>query len=355
MAFAKGSIRHRMIPPMEAPVRRQLADSLRVDWIVTLLSAWLIGGLFLDGWAHNHIVSESFLSPWHAVLYSGYLVVTAYLVFILVRHHNTGVPWRQALPAAYGLSLAGAAIFGLGGALDIIWHQLFGVEVSIATLLSPTHLMIATGGALMVIGPLRAAWGRFPGERSIRWQYALPALLSATFVLAILTFFTQFAHPFVRILAAQNVQDGITYFNQGLGITSILLQTALLMGIVLLLLRRWSLPFGALTLILTLSTILISFMEDQYLWILLAVVVGLIGDVLLHQLKPSPERPTTLRLFAFAVPFILYSFYFLGVLVSYGGIGWSVHLWTGSAVMAGVVGVLLSYLVVPPPVPANPD
>jgi hypothetical protein len=55
-----------------------------------------------------------------------------------------------------------------------------------------------------------------------------------------------------------------------------------------------------------------------------------------------------LRIFAFAVPAILYGLYFIAMIVNDGGIGWSVHLWAGSAVMAGIVGVLLSYLVVLP-------
>jgi branched-subunit amino acid transport protein len=60
-----------------------------------------------------------------------------------------------------------------------------------------------------------------------------------------------------------------------------------------------------------------------------------------------------LRIFAFAVPAILYGLYFAGMIVNDGGIGWSVHLWAGSAVMAGLVGVLLSYLVVPPQLPSE--
>lgn len=356
MELAKGSVRHGTISPKEAMPKRPLKDSLRVDLIVTLLSGWLLGGAYLDAWAHNHIPQlDTFFTPWHGVLYSGYLAVAAYLVFILVRHHKGGVPWRRALPAGYGLSLAGAAMFAVGGVLDLIWHELFGIEVGVEALLSPTHLILGTGGILIVTGPLRAAWQRFPGDRSLRWENGLPALLSASFVLALLAYFTQYAHPFVRTLAGKDDYNLAPFFNQALGVTNILIQSAFLMGIVLLLLKRWSLPFGALTLILTLSTVLISFLNDQYLWILLALVAGLFGDVLLHQLHPSPERSTALRLFAFAVPFIVYSFYFLGIAISDGGIAWSIHLWTGSAVLAGVVGLLLSFLALPPPVPVNPD
>ena len=88
-------------------------------------------------------------------------------------------------------------------------------------------------------------------------------------------------------------------------------------------------------------------MYDQYSRIVLALAAGLIADLLLRLLKPSAERPVALRIFACAVPTILYGLYFVAMIVDGGGIEWSVHLWAGSTVMAGIVGVLLSYLVVP--------
>jgi len=41
--------------------------------------------------------------------------------------------------------------------------------------------------------------------------------------------------------------------------------------------------------------------------------------------------------------------YFLAVLLT-RGIGWTIHSWLGSVVGAGICGLLLSYLVVPPPI-----
>jgi len=172
--------------------------SLRFDWLFTLVCCWFAGGVHLDGWAHNHIPDlETFFTPWHAVLYSGYVVSAAVLVLALVRNHARGYAWRRALPPGYAVSLAGAAVFAVGGVLDLLWHLLFGIEVSVEALLSPTHLLLATGGVLMISGPLRAAWQRLPGRASFTWRTGLPALLSLTLVLSLLAFFTQFAHPFV--------------------------------------------------------------------------------------------------------------------------------------------------------------
>src|SRR6266581_6299735 len=79
----------------------------------------------------------------------------------------------------------------------------------------------------------------------------------------------------VYISRGHAVHSGIdTFFTQSLGVVSILLQAAILMGLLLLIIRRWTLPPGSLTLIFTLSTVLISFMNDQYLLIPAAVLAG---------------------------------------------------------------------------------
>lgn len=592
---------------------------IRFDWIVTILSILLVGGIYLDGWAHAHgKVDQSFFTPWHAALYSGFALGAAFLLFSLVRNHSKGYPWREALPASYGISLLGACIFAVGGVLDMIWHILFGIEMSVDALLSPTHLMLGLGGVLIVTGPLRAAWVRFSGATGYGWLKLLPAILSITFILSVFTLFTEYAHPLIHPWAAKDIHattnipsdlyimnpdgssqtrltstpfdhvnpawsrdgskiafaggknnnkqiyianadgsnetqlthdkfdnwgpswspdgtklvftsnrdgnyqlyvmniDGIglirlthdsafdgkpswspdgskivfiseragnddvyvmnadgsglthlthesnytwdpswspdgnkivffagdgehsqiyvmnadgsnqtlltsdndswapswspdgtkiafassrtgnpeiyvmnadgsnqvnisnnpgadngdggtswsptsnkilytsqghtvvdPFFSQSLGIVSILFQAALLMGLVLLLLRRWMPPFGALTLILTLNAALMSVLSDQYALVPAALVAGVIADVLVWRLKPSALRTFEFRIVAFAIPVVFYGLYFLDLLFT-KGIGWSVNLWMGSIVIAGIIGLLLSYLLVPP-------
>ena len=81
-----------------------------------------------------------------------------------------------------------------------------------------------------------------------------------------------------------------------------------------------------------------------YPQVLVAVLfAGIAADALYGLLKPSPVRVRALRLFAFSVPAILFALFF-GILITTAGIWWSVHLWTGSVFLAGVVGLLLSFL-----------
>src|SRR5215510_16042270 len=119
------------VQPLERPIYRPVA-SLRFELIFTLLSSWFVTGIFLDGWAHHHVATlETFFTPWHGVLYSGFLALSLFLSVTLIYYHRQGYSWSQAMPAGYELSLWGAIIFGLSGGADLIWHTLFGIEVNI--------------------------------------------------------------------------------------------------------------------------------------------------------------------------------------------------------------------------------
>jgi Tol biopolymer transport system component len=133
------------------------------------------------------------------------------------------------------------------------------------------------------------------------------------------------------------------WIRQALGAASVLIQSSLLVGVVLLALRAGPLPFGAFALVFTLNMALISVIHDQYRLIPTAPVAGLAADALARQLQPGAARPDALRLFAFAVPAIYYALYFLTLQVTQG-IGWSIHLWLGTVALAGATGVLLTCL-----------
>ncbi len=606
--------------------------SVAFDWAVVGLSAWFLGGLFIDGWAHNHLAQlETFFTPWHGVFYSGYFAVAAFLVFSMWRNHSKGHLWTRALPKGYEITLLGVPVFFLGGVGDMIWHIVFGIERNLEALLSPTHLMLATGIAMIVSGPLRAAWHR---SHSQGWAGLAPMLISLTFLLSLFSFMTQFAHPITQPWPTQKIatldldseiylmsatginqtrltitpgmsdespalspdgskiafassrdgnqeiylmnadgtglinltqnkasdflpafspdgtkiafvsnregnheiyvmsvdgtnltrlttnaasdwkptwspdskqiaftserdgnleiyvmnadssnpvniskngardwrpawspvnnqivfassrdnnievylinadgtgtqnltenkaedyqptwssdgakiafvsnrnqdadiyamnadgsnvanisnnpgmddafpswaQDKITYSSTGnpiltedfasadqrewgqmVGILTILLQAALLMGLILLAVRRWSLPFGSITLIFVLNALLMGTQTEgdtlaaipQVL--LLGGLAGLLADLLLWRLKPSTQNLGAYRFFACATPLALYGVYFALLQLS-AGVSWTVHLWAGAIFLAGVIGLLVSYLVMTPKDPVQ--
>ena len=64
--------------------------------------------------------------------------------------------------------------------------------------MSPAHAILALGYGLMASGPLRAGLQRVPR----RWRDKTAIVLSMTFVVSNLTFFTQIAHPVANLWGA---------------------------------------------------------------------------------------------------------------------------------------------------------
>lgn len=345
------------------------AGGMRFDMAAVLCCAWFIGGLFLDGWAHNNgRVDDSFFTPWHAVLYSGFASVGLLLAGAQMRNVFRGYAWLRALPLGYLPSLFGVVLFGFGGGFDFWWHETFGFEANMEALLSPAHLLLATGSLLFVSGPLRAAYQRKSESR--RWSDMLPAVLSLIFVLSLLTFFSQYANIITNPAAFVFRPGSDRSIYDIAGLASVLIPVALTMGVVLFALRRWeTLPLGALALTMTVNGALMwvmNFDESRRFPLLLIapLVAGVLGEVLLRVLRPSARPDATaqarisLRVFSFLVPFTLS----LGILVllnaSAGnvnrpGLWWSIHMWLGVVFLSGVVGVFLSYLAAPPPAPTE--
>jgi hypothetical protein len=330
----------------------QVAGGMLFDWCFTLLATILVCGVFLDGWAHNHgKVDQSFFTPWHAVLYSAYVLVAIFLALTLLSNHQKGYSWRRAVPAGYEAPVLGAVIFGVGGVGDLAWHVAFGIEQGIEGLISPSHLTLALGVTLMAGGPLRAAWQRRAGAGP-GWGALVPVVLSLASIMSLLMFFTQYAHPIVK----SRVDQGGSSVGEMLGVVSILLQSALMMGLVLLAVWRWRMPVGSFALMFAVNGVLVSVLAENTPILkvgILYALLGLVADLLNLLLRPSAERLGAVRLFAFAVPFVFYAVYFLAILSLGGEIAWSVHVWTGAIFLAGIVGLLLSYLLVPPRLPAG--
>lgn len=328
---------------------RQLIGGLKFDRVMGILSLLWVGGLYLDGWAHSHgKVDKTFFTPWHAILYSAFVITAAFLLFTVVSNHRKGVSWKAAIPDGYGLSVLGIPIFAVSGPADLVWHSLFGFEVGIEPLLSPSHLSLAFGGVLVVTGPIRAAWQRAVPEQEQGWKTLLSLMLSLISTLMIFVFFTEFAHPFFQLGTIVFFPDNQAKSYEA---ADILLQASLLMGFLLLVVSRWRMPLGSMTLLFTLYVTGLSVLNNQYELIPAVVVAGIIADALLRVLRTTTSR-TELRVFAFVVPMLLYLLFFLTIQIIYT-IEWTIHLWLGSCVMAGIAGLMLSFLIAPPKGPAD--
>lgn len=322
----------------------------RFDRLVMAATLWMAIGLFSDGWAHVQHLPDSFWTVWHAILYSGFAAIASVVLGATALRWPRARSLRAAIPRGYAASVVGAAVFAIGGVLDMAWHVAFGVEVGNDALLSPTHLLLALGGALLATGPLRADLLRDDRSRSLFER--LPMVFSLTAFFSLLTFFALYADPYTPMLGARSSDLGEDKVFHGL--LSMFVFSAFLSGILLVMLRRTTLPPGTLTVLLGLNAVAMLLMHSRHpVEIILALVgvavgAGVVGEILILWLRPSAARSLELRAVVTIVPAVFWALYFAAVSVIRGPLAWSFTFTSGAIVLCGVVGLLLSYVAIPP-------
>ena len=318
--------------------------SARFTWTFVLLCIWLMAGAYLDSWHHHSLLRQetNFFNPYHLVLYSGMAAIGVFLGINVVRNYRRFGTWEDLLPDGYGVSLLGTVLFGVGGAFDFLWHSRFGFEFSVGALFSPPHLFLMLTGGLIVSGPLRAAMRR--GGNRATW----PAIVSGALTLSMLTFFFQFDQPFIDRWAAGTAADGRgpIWMEEELGMIGLIVYAILVAGLLVMLLRRFELPIGAVTVILSINALLVSPVANHTELVVVALLGGAAGDLLLYVLRPSPARPNAFHAFMFAAPAALTAAYFV-VLGSTTGVWWDTAIWTGAVPVTGVAGWLVSFIALP--------
>ena len=302
----------------------------------------MVTGLFLDGWAHNAEKPETFFSPWHGVLYSGFGAAVAYfgLQDLVLRRSR-----RLELGS---LVTFGFVLFIVGAIGDFVWHEIFGIEVDLEALLSPTHLALMTGGLLMLSGPVRFAWER--NERAPSIGAFFPTLVSVTLMVAVASFFTMYfsAFRFGGLHSATGNAD-LAEFQQLHAIGAVLVTNALLVGTALALRRRWRTPVGSFTFlfgVVAFATAGLDAFKSPKV-IVAAFLAGILTDILSARLDPSTNRLRAARVFGALTPFFLWGTWLIAERYS-DGISWTAELWAGVVILAVVSGLALSSLAFPP-------
>jgi hypothetical protein len=330
------------------------------DMILVLASGWVITGMVLDAWAHTHQRLESFFTPWHGVLYSGFAVLMAWMAWIALRAHQlhrTG----GALPVGYGLGMVGVGLFLLSAIGDGIWHTLFGVEVGIEAQFSPTHIGLFLGSMLVFTTPLRAAWlSSEPGPAPTMRAF-LPALFSLAWTTTLVQFLFLYVSAFredapsldpARPGAALAAIPAYLEITRVRGLVSVQATNLLLLGPLFLLIRRWRPPFGSATLLFGMVAVLVAVVDEfaRGEVVVVALAGGLTADWLIVRSARWPNRTWAHRAIATGTPLALWASYFLAFQARWG-IAWPAELWAGSIFFAALGGFALSLLMVPPPAP----
>jgi hypothetical protein len=316
-------------------------------WSHSICSAVFVAGVSVDLWAHNNIrpLFETFFTPWHGLLYGGFVLLAAQILStLLLNHRRSRGHWSRSLPAGYELTPIGVGIFVFGGIFDLIWHSVFGIEADLDALVSPSHLLLLLGAFLMVGAPLR---GRAAASQAqAPWSVALAALLSLTVLVPFFAFFTS---PF----AIRGGAGPVGGPQQVMQLLASVTYSALLVGAFLSALRLGPLPVGSGMLIVGVNAAQMTFIraltlgEDRLLFLALAVLAGLSTDLLLVLLKPDPSRPKVVHLFAATLPLVVLGPYFAVIAIALP-VSWSIHALVGVVALGVGAGALLGSLVALP-------
>lgn len=338
----------------------------REDLVTCVLATWLIEGLTMDAWAHtNQTKLETVVTPWHALFYGGFFVTASWILWRIWCNVKQGRSGLAAIPIGYGVALIGMGLFFLSGVGDQIWHAVFGIERDLEAFLSPTHLLLVVGMALLVSAPFRAMWSD-PRPRNTSFVALLPAVWSLALTVLLLSLFGDYVVIFASDLPTISQEAFAAHFPgnappplldvlsarlQVQGIVMLYMTNLLLMVPVLLGLRRWRLPFGSITFMWTLivASDLVAYQYNRG-WTLVAVVLGgLVADYLVLRLRPSSDRVRMFRTFAALAPAGLWAMYFLVLAIAYN-VGWPVELAVGVGAIASMITLILAYVMIPTPI-----
>lgn len=311
----------------------------RFDAAFTVLALWMVAGVTWDFAFHQSGISfeeEGFLTVPHAVFYTAFLAIVVLFGAAILRNRSRGASFREAIPFGYGYGVLGIALFAIGGPLDVLWHQAFGAEAGIEALVSPTHLLLATGAVLFFSSPLRAAWIRGVDSSFLR---QLPMLFSAGFVTISIAAFAMYGNPLADPVATGELDPGH-------GVLSVVTFTLLVVGVSLSLVGRFRLAPGAFVFLFGFIAVPFSYDVGLQSFFPAMLVAGIIAEGFSIALRPTPETPLRFRGFAVVIPLALFGGYFLTHHILWG-IEWSTHIWAGAIFASVLVGILVSYLVTP--------
>ena len=331
--------------------------TLAQDSVTVAMGLWLIGGLFSDGWAHHNVPElEGFFTPWHGALYFGLLLVGAWFTWL---GRAGGLRWYRHVPAGYGWGVVGLGVFAAGGLADMAWHLAFGVEAGIDALLSPSHLVLFTGGLLILTSAVRSRWG----SGDIASPVAIGAL---TLVTALVSFFLLYVSEFTanaptvafRALPEGHPRHTASELPATAGLGGFLITTALLVVPLAWTWQRGRAPRGLLTTLVGttswLSAAVVDFDRAAVFGAAGATLGAIVGEFALDRLE-SRDLPCRSRVPVLAAAAIIPIWtVHIAALAAGPGLAWPVELWSGAVIVSGLAAAAVGGLAVSaPPTPAT--
>ena len=326
----------------------------------------LVTGVFSDGYAHSNFVEEmeSFLTPWHGLIFIGYLACLAVISVAVRARVVEGMALVHAVPPGWNAPALGVGLFTLGFLGDGVWHTVYGIEADLEALLSPTHLLMLAGALAVMAGPLLAEWrSDVTGRRASPAEFG-PALASLTLVMATISFFLNWTWPvihgrplesFSEFAASQGEAEPVLKgLGEVSGVASYLVFAIVLVAPILLLARRWEIPRGAVLLVTMVPWVLMNaaFMSF-FAWqrLIPAAMGALVAEFLLARVQHRGGI-WPWRLVGAMLPLVVFGLDMV-VMQLVWNLGWPPELIVGTVVGSAFVGYGASILTHPPAVPVG--
>ena len=324
-----------------------------LDWGFAVLAIALVGAGYYQSWLIRRFPTNTPI--WATVpLQVAWLALTAYLVTAGLLAWRREGRLRALVPDGYELSAAGCLVFLAGILLGGWWSIAYGNDYGVPAIFRLPNLLQIAGGALIVVGPLRASTNR--GE-----LVAGPtAVLSAALLLAVVTFFTQFNHPYIDGYAAagglsgggvllpdpKSLFDQYNHREEILGALGLMMQTVAVVGVVLWTLKQTRLPVGSITLMLALAAFLAATQLGHYSMVLVGLAVGILSDLAVLAARPRADRGLNMNLAGGLMGGFVAGVYFIALAIG-PGTWFLADMTFGTILACAMIGALISYFLFP--------
>ncbi|MEV0902017.1 hypothetical protein [Actinoplanes sp. NPDC049802] len=328
--------------PVEAPAT---SFSARERWVLLVASAWLVIGLQLDAYAHATTPElETFWTPWHGVLYSG-IAASGFTLLWIMRSRLPGIPTYRsvlALPNALRIPLAGMAFLLVGGGVDTLWHNIWGIERDMEIFVSPSHEFIILGMVLVAMGPALMLAAN-PGDR-LDLSGALLVGVSTLFAALPMHIYSLHATALGFRHLGSDLDPVPVYSPDSQLVHGYLFSTVLLLVPFLAIGRRWPLPIGLPSILVGLIAVFMHLMFDSERpwWPALTVAAAAFAaEIVLRALNPLVKLGVNGRWVLFGLvtpPFVWGAVLLVGKLET-GTTGFNIHMVTGLLTLTAITGV----------------
>ncbi|HET9410462.1 MAG TPA: hypothetical protein VFO75_01140 [Candidatus Dormibacteraeota bacterium] len=332
-----------MVAPAMKAARRLIDNPHVFDQVVVTLAGIMVFGAYVTAYAYV-IKPQQVVQPSATIGQSTVLAAWLLLVGVLFAEGlygvRTGRSWDHALPEGYVGSLASALIFGVAWLIDTqYWTPTFEQgALGLDVLFTPPRLVEIAAVAVMVSGPLRAAARRGETEASV------VTLLSASLLLSVITFATQFLHPLIDPWAWSHYdflgQEPLGWLGKNEGVAAILAQALILAGTALLLNSGFKLRTGSLTFVFTLNGVLVVITKLHFEFVPVMILTGIAGDAWLFWTARRPGSPSASLCAVVGGAFATFYMIEVNLLDS----DWSPSLWAGAILATTMICWLMGRL-----------